>query len=142
MQCKCMQERAKTVALLKLKRLCTASSLYFPSFVAPIISQMLHFCPAAALKPDVVSENSATTLNHSMALVQRMEALLTQGNGSDVILRVQTLNTDEVKVIQVHSLVLTLQSDVFDELLQTRNSTVMVLRETADCAAVFDKFIR
>lgn len=103
---------------------------------------MWHFCPSAALKPDVVLENSATTLNHSMALVQRMEALLTQGNGSDVILRVQTLNTDEVKVIQVHSLVLTLQSDVFDELLQTRNSTAMVLRETPDCAAVFDKFIR
>ncbi len=103
---------------------------------------MSRFCPAAALKSDVGLENSATTLNHSMALVQRMEALLTQGNSSDVILRVQTLNTDEVKVIQVHSLVLTLQSDVFDELLQTRNSTVMILRETPDCVAVFDKFIR
>lgn len=112
------------------------------SFVASIGSQLSHFCPSAALKPDVVLENSATTLNHSMVLVQRMEALLTQGNGSDVSLRVQTLNTDEVKVIQVHSLVLTLQSDVFEELLQTRNSTAMVLRETPDCAAVFDKFIR
>lgn len=116
--------------------------LFWPLFLYPFCSQISHFCPAAALKSDVVLENSATTLNHSMALVQRMEALLTQGNGSDVILRVQTLNTDEVKVIQVHSLVLTLQSDVFDELLQTRNSTAMVLRESPDCAAVFDKFIR
>uniref|UniRef100_A0A8C2CUZ9 BTB (POZ) domain containing 17b n=2 Tax=Cyprinus carpio TaxID=7962 RepID=A0A8C2CUZ9_CYPCA len=99
-------------------------------------------CVGAALKSDVVLENSATTLNHSMALVQRMEALLTQGNGSDVILRVQTLNTDEVKLIQVHSLVLTLQSNVFDELLQTRNSTAIILRETPDCVAVFDMFIR
>ncbi|XP_048044060.1 LOW QUALITY PROTEIN: BTB/POZ domain-containing protein 17 [Megalobrama amblycephala] len=110
--------------------------------VVCLVNLCVALCVGAALKPDVVLENSATTLNHSMALVQRMEALLTQGNGSDVILRVQTLNTDEVKVIQVHSLVLTLQSDVFDELLQTRNSTAMVLRESPDCAAVFDKFIR
>lgn len=103
---------------------------------------MSRSCSTAALKSDVVLENSATTLNHSMALVQRMEALLTQGNGSDVILRVQTLNTDEVKLIQVHSLVLTLQSNVFDELLQTRNSTAIILRETPDCVAVFDMFIR
>ncbi|XP_077069699.1 BTB/POZ domain-containing protein 17 isoform X2 [Siphateles boraxobius] len=111
----------------------------------PAVSCLANLCVAlcvGALKPDVVLENSATTLNHSMVLVQRMEALLTLGNGSDVSLRVQTLNTDEVKVIQVHSLVLTLQSDVFEELLQTRNSTAMVIRETPDCAAVFDKFIR
>ncbi|XP_022521943.1 BTB/POZ domain-containing protein 17 [Astyanax mexicanus] len=96
----------------------------------------------AALKQDPSAESAAALLNHSMAMVQRMEALLAQGNGSDVTLRIQTVSTDEVKVIQAHSLVLTLQSDVFDELLQTRNSTNLVLKESADCASVFDKFIR
>lgn len=105
-------------------------------------SDVFSFKYTAALKQEAVLEISSATINHSMALVQRMEALLTHGNGSDVTLRVQTLNTDEVKVIQVHSLVLTLQSDMFEELLQTRNSSVLVLRETAECANVFDKFIR
>lgn len=77
-----------------------------------------------------------------MSLVQRMETLLAMGNGSDVTLRVQTINTDEVKVIQAHSLVLTMQSDVFEELLQSRNNSAVVLIETPDCAAVFDKFVR
>ncbi|XP_028842672.1 BTB/POZ domain-containing protein 17-like isoform X2 [Denticeps clupeoides] len=95
-----------------------------------------------ALKQDAGPENGATLLNHSMALVQRMEALLVQGNASDVTLRVQTTNSDEVKVIQAHGLVLSLQSDVFDELLQRRNSSTLVLSETPDCAALFDKFIR
>lgn len=71
-----------------------------------------------------------------------MEALLAMGNGSDVTLRVETINTDEVKVILAHSLVLTLQSDVFEELLLSRNSSSVVLRETPDCAAVFEKFVR
>ncbi|KAA0706093.1 BTB/POZ domain-containing protein 17 [Triplophysa tibetana] len=94
----------------------------------------------AASKQEAVLEITSATINHSMALVQRMEALLTHGNGSDVTLRVQTI--DEVNVIQVHSLVLTLQSDVFEELLQTRNSSALVLKESAECANVFDKFIR
>lgn len=81
-------------------------------------------------------------LNHSMSLVQRMEALLAQGNGSDVALRVQTLDTDEVKMIQAHTLVLSLQSDVLEEMLLSRNTSTLVLRETPDCSAVFDKFIR
>lgn len=98
--------------------------------------------PAAALKQEVALENGATTLNHSMAMVQRMEGLLAQGNGSDVALRVQTVNTDEVKVIQAHTLVLSLQSEVFEELLLSHNTSTLVLREPADCAAVFDKFIR
>ncbi|XP_071780411.1 BTB/POZ domain-containing protein 17 [Centroberyx gerrardi] len=96
----------------------------------------------AALKPDVALENGATVLNHSMTLVQRMETLLAMGNGSDITLRVQTINTDEVKVIQAHTLVLTLQSDVFEELLLSHNTSTLVLRETPDCAAVFDKFVR
>lgn len=96
----------------------------------------------AALKQDLALDAGATVLNHSMNLVQRMESLLAMGNGSDVTLRVHTINTDEVKVIQAHSLVLTMQSDVFEELLLTRNNSIVVLRETSDCAAVFDKFIR
>ncbi|TNN71563.1 BTB/POZ domain-containing protein 17 [Liparis tanakae] len=94
----------------------------------------------AVLKQEVSSE--ATLLNHSMSLVERMETLLALGNGSDVTLRVQTINTDEVKVIPAHSLVLTLQSDVFEELMLSRNNSTVVLRETPDCAAVFDKFVR
>lgn len=96
----------------------------------------------AALKLEAALDNGATVLNHSMSLVQRMESLLAMGNSSDVTLRVQTISTDEVKVIQAHSLVLTLQSDVFEELLLTRNNSSIVLMETADCAAVFDKFVR
>lgn len=97
---------------------------------------------AAALKQDLALDAGATVLNHSMSLVQRMESLLALGNGSDVTLRVETVNTDEVKVIQAHGLVLTMQSDVFEELLLTRNGSSVVVRETPDCAAVFDKFIR
>ncbi|XP_028268453.1 BTB/POZ domain-containing protein 17 [Parambassis ranga] len=96
----------------------------------------------AALKQEAALDNGATVLNHSMSLVHRMETLLVMGNSSDVTLRVQTINTDEVKVIQAHSLVLTLHSDVFEELLLTRNNSAVVLRETPECAAVFDKFVR
>ncbi|XP_076838227.1 BTB/POZ domain-containing protein 17 [Brachyhypopomus gauderio] len=96
----------------------------------------------AALKLEGSVENGATVLNHSMALVQRLDALLAQGNGSDVTLRVVTLGTEELKVIQGHSLVLGLQSDVLAELLHTANSSSLVLRESADSTAIFDKFIR
>ncbi|GAA6229199.1 BTB/POZ domain-containing protein 17-like [Lates japonicus] len=81
-------------------------------------------------------------ISHSLTLVQRLEALLLQGNGSDVSLRVETPSTDEVKMIQAHSLVLSLQSPVFEEMLLSRNSSILVLKESSDCAAVFDKFIR
>uniref|UniRef100_A0A3B3UEH2 BTB domain containing 17 n=1 Tax=Poecilia latipinna TaxID=48699 RepID=A0A3B3UEH2_9TELE len=100
------------------------------------------FSCTAPLKQEAALDNGATVLNHSMHLVHRMENLLTLGNSSDVSLRVQTMNTDEVKVIQAHSLVLTLQSDVFEELLLSRNNSALVLIETPECAAVFDKFVR
>ncbi|XP_059932062.1 BTB/POZ domain-containing protein 17 [Gadus macrocephalus] len=96
----------------------------------------------AALKMEALPETGATVLNHSMALVQRMENLMALGNASDVSLRVQTLNTEEVKVLPAHSLVLSLQSDVFRDLLLARNGSALVLSETAGCAAVFDKFLR
>lgn len=82
------------------------------------------------------------TISHSLTVVQRLEALLLQGNGSDVSLRVETPSADEVKVIQVHSLVLSLQSPAFEEMLLSRNGSLLVLKESTDCAAVFDKFIR
>lgn len=107
-----------------------------------IASTILHYFSTAALKQEAALDNGATVLNHSMGLVHRMETLLAMGNGSDVTLRVQTINTDEVKVIQAHSLVLTLQSDVFEELLLSRNNSAVVLMVTPDCAAVFDKFVR
>ncbi|XP_020789640.2 BTB/POZ domain-containing protein 17 [Boleophthalmus pectinirostris] len=97
---------------------------------------------AAALKPETVLDSGATILNHSMSLVQRIENLFMSGNNSDVTLRVQSINTDEVKVLQSHSLVLSLQSDVFEDLLLSRNSSTLILREAPDCAAVFDKFLR
>lgn len=103
---------------------------------------LAQFFSTAALKQESGLDNGATVLNHSINLVQRMETLLAMGNSSDVILRVKTINSDEVKVIQAHSLILTLQSDVFEELLLTRNNSAVVLRETPECAAVFDKFIR
>ncbi|KAL2100894.1 hypothetical protein ACEWY4_002655 [Coilia grayii] len=98
--------------------------------------------PISILRLENGQENGFTTLNHSMTLLQRMESLLMQGNSSDVTLRVKTISTDEVKVIQAHTLVLTLQSDVFEDMLDNHNSSVLVLREPQDCAAVFDKFIR
>ena len=97
---------------------------------------------AAALKMEALPETGATVLNHSMALVQRMENLMALGNASDGSLRVQTLNTEEVKVLPAHSLVLSLQSDVFRDLLLARNGSALVLSETVECAAVFDKFLR
>lgn len=96
------------------------------------------------LKVDVAQDggSSGDTISHSLTVVQRLEALLVQGNGSDVSLRVETPKADEVKVFQAHSLVLSLQSAVFEEMLLGRNSSTLVLREGSDCAAVFDKFIR
>ncbi|XP_019967455.2 BTB/POZ domain-containing protein 17 [Paralichthys olivaceus] len=100
---------------------------------------------AGMLKVDVAPDGGASggdTISHSLTLVQRLEALLLQGNGSDVSLRVETPSGDEVKMIQAHSLVLSLQSPAFEEMLLSRNSSTLVLKENADCAAVFDKFIR
>lgn len=91
---------------------------------------------------DAGGGGSGDTIRHSLSVVQRLEALLLQGNGSDVSLRVETPNADEVKVIQAHSLILSLQSAVFEEMLLSRNGSMLVLKESSDCAAVFDKFIR
>lgn len=73
-------------------------------------------------------------------LLQRLQELLRQGNASDVVLRVQAMGTDEVRVFHAHRLLLGLQSEQFRELLS--NQSEVVLQESPDCAAVFDKFIR
>ncbi|KAM3860093.1 BTB/POZ domain-containing protein 17 [Diretmus argenteus] len=88
------------------------------------------------------AQDGGETINHSPTLVQRLEALLVHGNSSDVSLRVETPNADEVKVFQAHSLLLSLQSSAFEEMLLNHNSSTLVLKESSDCAAVFDKFIR
>uniref|UniRef100_A0AAQ4RV78 BTB domain containing 17 n=1 Tax=Gasterosteus aculeatus aculeatus TaxID=481459 RepID=A0AAQ4RV78_GASAC len=91
--------------------------------------------PTGSLKVDAPQDGGggrgSDTISHSLSVVQRLEALLLQGNGSDV-----------VKVIAAHALVLSLQSAVFEEILLNRNGSTVVLKESSDCAAVFDKFIR
>ncbi|XP_015817635.2 BTB/POZ domain-containing protein 17 [Nothobranchius furzeri] len=97
---------------------------------------------AGLLKVEATQDAGSDTISHPLTLVQRLESLLIQGNGSDVSLRVETPSADEVKVIQAHSLVLSLQSPVFQEMLLSRNGSTLELRESSDCAAVFDRFIR
>lgn len=98
------------------------------------------FLPAAAQKTDVGGESAGTSINHSQMLLQRLQELLRQGNASDVVLRVQAMGTDEVRVFHAHRLLLGLHSEQFRELLS--NQSEVVLQESRDCAAVFDKFIR
>ncbi|KAF7666302.1 hypothetical protein LDENG_00112300 [Lucifuga dentata] len=109
-----------------------------------LLALCVHLTSAAAgtLKVEGTPHGGGDTISHLLTLVQRLEALLVQGNSSDVSLRVETPNAEEVKVIQAHSLVLSLQSAVFEEMLLNRNSSSLVLKESSDCAAVFDKFIR
>lgn len=57
-------------------------------------------------------------------------------------LRVETLDQDQVQVLQVHSLVLSIHSPVLSHMTQTRKSDTIVLTETPETAAVFHKFIR
>nr|XP_691718.2 BTB/POZ domain-containing protein 17-like [Danio rerio] len=94
------------------------------------------------LRAEGLVEGSAEVISHSQGLVARLEGLLLLGNNSDISLRVETVDADEVKVIQAHTLVLSMQSRVFEEMLRKRNSSTLVLQETAECTAVFDKFIR
>jgi hypothetical protein len=44
------------------------------------------------MKADETQHGGGDTISHSLALVQHLEALLAQGNGSDVALRVQVGN--------------------------------------------------
>ncbi|KAE8576158.1 hypothetical protein XENTR_v10004071 [Xenopus tropicalis] len=94
----------------------------------------------AAQKSDLGGDASAALINHSPMLIQRLQDLFHKGNSTDTILRIRTANSDEVKVIHVHQLLLTLQSDIFDGLLL--NQSEVTLQEPAECAALFEKFIR
>lgn len=98
------------------------------------------FSPVAAQRADVGGESTGTSINHSQMLFQRLQELLRQGNASDVVLRVQAVGTDEVRVFHAHRLLLGLHSELFRELLS--NQSEVVLQEPRDCTAVFDKFIR
>ncbi|XP_051968164.1 BTB/POZ domain-containing protein 17 [Xyrauchen texanus] len=94
------------------------------------------------LRAEGLAEGTTEVISHSQGLVARLEGLLLLGNNSDISLRVETVDADEVKVIQAHTLILLLQSKVFDGMLGKRNGSTLVLREMAECTAVFDKFIR
>ncbi|KAL4648641.1 BTB/POZ domain-containing protein 17-like [Arapaima gigas] len=95
-----------------------------------------------AVPKQEVTESSLAVINHSIALLQRLESLLAQDNTSDVALRVQTAGSDRVRVFQAHVLLLSLQSDVLQDLLHSHSSGTLILEETPSCADVFDKFIR
>ncbi|KAM7146014.1 BTB/POZ domain-containing protein 17 [Macrochelys suwanniensis] len=94
----------------------------------------------AAQKAELSGEAAGATINHSLALIHRLQELLQNGNASDVTLRVRTAGSDEVKVFHTHQLLLALQSEAFERLLQ--NQSVVTLQEPADSAALFEKFIR
>ncbi|CAH2291600.1 BTB POZ domain-containing 17 [Pelobates cultripes] len=94
----------------------------------------------AAHKSDLSSETSGAVINHSSMLIHRLQELLQNGNSSDTTLRVHTTNSDEVKIIHAHQLLLSLHSDIFEGLLL--NQSVLTLQEPADCAVLFEKFIR
>ncbi|XP_072522727.1 BTB/POZ domain-containing protein 17 [Salminus brasiliensis] len=108
-----------------------------------LLTIWLHIRPLSGglVKLEGELENSAV-ISHSQGLMGRLETLLLQGNSSDVSLRVETADGDEVKLFQAHSLVLSLQSPTLSQMLQNRNSSTLVLQESADCVAVFEKFIR
>ncbi|XP_072339705.1 BTB/POZ domain-containing protein 17 isoform X2 [Scyliorhinus torazame] len=95
-----------------------------------------------ALKMDLTDDNTFATINHSSILIDHLQDLLYNSNSSDVMLKVYTGNSDEVKVFHAHHLLLILQSDVFEELLLNQSVTTLVLRETAECAALFEKLLR
>ncbi|XP_029815971.1 BTB/POZ domain-containing protein 17 [Manacus vitellinus] len=93
-----------------------------------------------AQKADLSGDTTAATINHSLTLLQRLQELLQNGNGSDSVLRVRSAASDEAKVFHTHQLLLSLQSEVFESLL--RNQSVVTLHEPPETAALFDKFIR
>ncbi|TSZ26374.1 BTB/POZ domain-containing protein 17 [Bagarius yarrelli] len=93
------------------------------------------------LRMDEEVDNSVSVIGHSEHFKAQMQSLLLHGNNSDVSLRVETTDGDEVKVIQAHTLMLSLQSHIFQKLLEKRNSSTLVLRESPECFSVFEKFI-
>ncbi|KAM9371453.1 BTB/POZ domain-containing protein 17 [Phaethornis superciliosus] len=94
----------------------------------------------AAQKADPSGDTTAATINHSVTLLQRLQELLQNGNGSDSVLRVRTAASEEAKVFHTHQLLLSLQSEVFESLLQ--NQSILTLYEPPETAALFEKFIK
>ncbi|NXX74622.1 BTBDH protein, partial [Urocolius indicus] len=101
---------------------------------------LLFLTVQAAQRSDLSGDATATTINHSLTLLQRLQELLHNGNGSDSVLRVRSAASDEAKVFHTHQLLLSLQSEVFESLLH--NQSVVTLHEPPETAALFDKFIR
>lgn len=95
-----------------------------------------------AQKIDLNNDNAIATINHSSVLIDHLQGLLHNSNSSDIMLKVYTANSDEVKVFHTHHLLLVLQSDVFEDLLLNQSVTTLVLRETAECAVIFEKLLR
>ncbi|XP_007886853.1 BTB/POZ domain-containing protein 17 [Callorhinchus milii] len=95
-----------------------------------------------AQKLELNGEGSLWTIKHSATLIDHLQDLLRDSNTSDITLKVHTVHSDEVKVFHTHYLLLTLQSEVFENLLHNQSVATLVLRETAECAALFEKFIR
>ncbi|KAM4664842.1 BTB/POZ domain-containing protein 17 [Discoglossus pictus] len=106
----------------------------------PVVLSLLMVVVEAAHKSDLGGDGSSALINHSSMLLHRFQDLLQNSNASDATLKVRTSNSDEVKIIHTHHLLLTLQSDVFEGLLA--NQSVVTLQEPADCAVLFEKFIR
>ncbi|XP_048466890.1 BTB/POZ domain-containing protein 17 isoform X1 [Rhincodon typus] len=89
-----------------------------------------------------LNENSMATINHSSMLINHLQDLLFNSNSSDIMLKVYTGNSDEVKVFHTHHLLLILQSDVFEDLLLNHTVTTLILQESAECAALFETLLR
>ncbi|XP_029455102.1 BTB/POZ domain-containing protein 17 [Rhinatrema bivittatum] len=94
----------------------------------------------AAHKSDLGGDAPSATINHSPMLIHSLRDLLYNSSTSDSTLKVLPANSQEVKVFHTHQLLLTLQSTVFENLFH--NQTTVTLQEPADCAALFEKFIR
>uniref|UniRef100_UPI00398F5CEC BTB/POZ domain-containing protein 17 n=1 Tax=Pristiophorus japonicus TaxID=55135 RepID=UPI00398F5CEC len=97
---------------------------------------------ARTQKIDLDDDNSIATINHSSILIHHLQDLLHNANSSDITLKVYTGNSDEVKVFHTHHLLLSLQSEVFEDLLLNQSVTTLILRETSECAALFEKLLR
>ncbi|XP_043941069.1 BTB/POZ domain-containing protein 17 [Protopterus annectens] len=118
---------------------CRDISSVFTCWSILILIMLQTFSSEGAVK-SIGSDSTVTTINHSSMLIHRLQELLQNGNSSDVTVKVHNVNSHEVKVFSSHYLVLTLQSPVFEQLLN--NQTVLSLQEPTECAAVFEKFIR
>ncbi|KAK2866674.1 hypothetical protein Q7C36_002730 [Tachysurus vachellii] len=111
-------------------------------FLLMAMSHLIRPLCGGLLRLDEEVDKSVSVISHSDHFKAQLEALLLHGNNSDVSLRVESTGGDEVKVIQAHTLMLSLQSHTFQKLLEKRNGSTLVLTESPECINVFEKFIR